>query len=1169
MKHRPWLGAACLLVGMPLTTLAAEDSDLTVQVPSGETRLADLGLYRVGRQSYGKEPAWMPPGWSGHFDDATGISCQSAGRILGREALLLHSPWRVPPGRTWVEYQLTLPTTQPIHFSFGIAMGPDTVASNKSDGVTFSCSLAAAGTDRELMRQHSAKAAWEDYSFDLSPHAGQTVTLRVQVEPGPKNNASFDYSYFGDAKITAGESRESTASVLQRLTTAPAYRALEQASLVALSNNPTNGIVPSNLLPYRNSLEAAGSAWRFVYQAADCRVVYSYEPKTGTLDDFTVQVDDSRVFQPALGGGVTVSVKQGNKEAAVPARGGKALQMTRSNDSLKVLWEYDLASQPLRVAWTFNLIGKALVVSARCDEPGVSAFSLGDVGMVPFRKTFPVPYFDSQVLYLPAQNVFVCRFLDWTVSNASKSPRGTATYDRKTDGTRNPLAETGYIAVAPDVGEVLPNIPFAPSPFLATLGPRVMLDIWGHHQGTYAGDAAKLRELKDNGVDHLAIIQHVWQRYGYDVKLPDHLPANPEHGGDEGMKLFGQTANDCGYLWSLHENYIDLYPDAPSYDPSARVLTVEDTPSLAWYNAGTKVQSFGLKCDRARGYAKLNSPEAHRRYGTSAGYLDVHTCVPPWHQLDHDATAPMAAMARAKVKLDSDLFQFERDTHGGPLFGEGADHFYWAGRCDGVEAQVRGGEDHAAFLDFELLKIHQQMVNHGMGYMERWFRRGYDAQYGGDAGSIEQLDKYRAMELAYGHAGFLGNRFVHTVQAVAREHHLMHPVQRLYGTAKPVEISYEMAGQFVTASAALVAGDTSRQRIRYDSGLTLWVNWRAEPWRVEGPKSEVRSPKSEKGDQRVAGLRTSDFGLRTLPQWGFLAIGPNTEVSTSLRDGKVADYAECLEYLFADARTWFDLPYRHGPKAIEPRLRSAEYLGSNKLRVTYEWIVNDTLGTNNYVCFVHGINAAATSSQGIVFQGDHALPKPTSQWRPGDVIVDGPHELVVSDQFSTYDLTIGLYRGERVRLQGVDEGGNRIVLARLKVEQPAGQITNITVEKVTSATRPQVAVNEADFKAHTNPSGTWIDFGPIATDGAVKINLEPDRLVVFPYPRDEDFRVSLDMKSLLPGLNLARLQVRVLAAGDQRDLGPAKFKLEDGRLTVSVGTPGAGRYAVQQGTRAP
>ncbi len=66
-----------------------------------------------------------------------------------------------------------------------------------------------------------------------------------------------------------------------------------------------------------------------------------------------------------------------------------------------------------------------------------------------------------------------------------------------------------------------------------------------------------------------------------------YLPANPAFGGDEGMIAFGKAANRCGYIWSLHENYIDLYPDAPSYDPSARVLKADGTPSPAWYNAGT------------------------------------------------------------------------------------------------------------------------------------------------------------------------------------------------------------------------------------------------------------------------------------------------------------------------------------------------------------------------------------------------------------------------------------------------------------------------------------------------------------------------------------------------------------------------------------------------------
>ena len=69
---------------------------------------------------------------------------------------------------------------------------------------------------------------------------------------------------------------------------------------------------------------------------------------------------------------------------------------------------------------------------------------------------------------------------------------------------------------------------------------------------------------------------------------------------------------------------------------------------------------------------------------------------------------------------------------------------------------MHGGEDHVPLLDFDLLKLHPQMVNHGMGYYERWFRRGYDIRWGHDAGSMEQIDKYRAQELAYGHAGFVG-----------------------------------------------------------------------------------------------------------------------------------------------------------------------------------------------------------------------------------------------------------------------------------------------------------------------------------------------------------------------------------------------------------------------------
>jgi hypothetical protein len=116
--------------------------------------------------------------------------------------------------------------------------------------------------------------------------------------------------------------------------------------------------------------------------------------------------------------------------------------------------------------------GKALVVSARCDEPVISRFSLGNAA-APLRRMLLLPYLPGAVNYLPVEGVFVCRYLDWTQSHASECPQGEAAYQLTTASNRNALVETGYIAVSPDIGEVLPNIPHPPSPYLATLGPRI------------------------------------------------------------------------------------------------------------------------------------------------------------------------------------------------------------------------------------------------------------------------------------------------------------------------------------------------------------------------------------------------------------------------------------------------------------------------------------------------------------------------------------------------------------------------------------------------------------------------------------------------------------------------------------------------------------------------
>ena len=145
-----------LLVSACSLAPAAGSIDMPVSLPPGETPLTEIGIYRVSWQSYGQPLVAMPGAWMGHFEARSGISYQPWGRLLGRNALLMHSPWHVPPGKTWVDYPLALPKTTPIRLAFGIAMGPDVAVPGKSDGVTFSCYLIvdgrAAGTDAPAPR---------------------------------------------------------------------------------------------------------------------------------------------------------------------------------------------------------------------------------------------------------------------------------------------------------------------------------------------------------------------------------------------------------------------------------------------------------------------------------------------------------------------------------------------------------------------------------------------------------------------------------------------------------------------------------------------------------------------------------------------------------------------------------------------------------------------------------------------------------------------------------------------------------------------------------------------------------------------------------------------------------------------------------------------------------
>ena len=88
---------------------------------------------------------------------------------------------------------------------------------------------------------------------------------------------------------------------------------------------------------------------------------------------------------------------------------------------------------------------------------------------------------------------------------------------------------------------------------------------------TFAENAARLRDLKKQGWEHLNISLSGWLSQGYDRQTPDALPPSEAAGGWAGMKLFFDTCKDLGYTCWLHDQYRDYYQDAPSWNPDFAV----------------------------------------------------------------------------------------------------------------------------------------------------------------------------------------------------------------------------------------------------------------------------------------------------------------------------------------------------------------------------------------------------------------------------------------------------------------------------------------------------------------------------------------------------------------------------------------------------------------------
>ena len=647
---------------------------------------------------------------------------------------------------------------------------------------------------------------------------------------------------------------------------------------ISLSNlwSQANGdVVPLSGFAGTNTVTLFNDVARLRYTGPDGYLEYQWQrPSTSGSPLFGTLTLNARIT--------------GGSGVSLPLATTAALSWTQTATVLSNAWEtledgmalvrwYQVGSSNAVVRIEGRMINKSLVLTVTCDRRVVTQFNGGVWGGT--QQQIYTPYYAIPVRYVPAQNVFVSAFLDWTSTAASSVSDTVATYGALTGGSRNLLQERIIFSAAWHMNEVLANIPNPPSPWLDHLGDKMIVEIW---DGPFSNMTAGVELLADQGITNCYVIVHDWQRSGYDNALPSHYPAGTNWGGEEAMLELVNMVRSNGLGFALHENYVDYYPNYDFYNINDISLDSAGNRVPAWYNPGTGIQSYALKPNAMIALASLQSPEIHSRYKTTATFLDVHSAVAPWFHVDFRASEVGAGKAQRVWEMHRALWEYERATHEGPVFGEGGNHWYWSGSLDGVAAQFgtgwpeNGGTGAPLHVDFNLLKVHPLQLNHGMGYYERWWPTDYAA-----ANTPQQpmamLDQYRMQQLVYGHAAFRsGILSWSNVPAAWLEYHLAVPVAERFATARPVQILYHFSGAWTNVTYTAKFGAlNNRVEIQYDNGLKLTAN----------------------GD-----ANTLQAGSWQLPQFGWIAQGAGISAGTTLRNGIISDFADTTNKLFVNAR---------------------------------------------------------------------------------------------------------------------------------------------------------------------------------------------------------------------------------------------------------------------------
>jgi len=176
---------------------------------SRDAIVADL-VARLDSAACGSRPFDGPPSqWVG------GGTAEDGGSFQDQDdgVLAAHPPWKAVgkdpatgathsggTGIAYARFQVDLPAAPQLLLVSQISLARGATQPNRSDGVTFI--MAAAADATRLERQwHHASEDLRQIELDITPLAGQAVTVELAVDPGPERSASYDWARWTSPRI--------------------------------------------------------------------------------------------------------------------------------------------------------------------------------------------------------------------------------------------------------------------------------------------------------------------------------------------------------------------------------------------------------------------------------------------------------------------------------------------------------------------------------------------------------------------------------------------------------------------------------------------------------------------------------------------------------------------------------------------------------------------------------------------------------------------------------------------------------------------------------------------------------------------------------------------------------------------------------------------------------